>query len=328
MSIWQVGLLMWSVAGFAMVTIMDFALRHDGDDGLLFGRENTFETVIGLLVALAAFIAWPVFLIWCAVEMARGEPLEEGRAPLRRAPEPKPVANWPNPSWMPAQDDEELLCRMVRLRLMRDPRLEGQGPPHRWPRDSLWNTTEAVLAETVFAYLTLRLDGLPPPAICRRLIDRFDGVDDRDTPTGLRSMVRARLRHADPDYLDLGPRVFGASTGLAVRYFRRRLAERRSSPEFPKAKWLREELTLDEVERDFEGLVFPSEGRLPDWQHRLTEKLREWSLLALRIRDSDRIHRYRAPEGARGLALVREGRPIDYVAAARPDETTPEAVDR
>ena len=328
MSVWQVGLLMWSVAGFAMVTIMDFALRHDGDDGLLFGRKNTFETVIGLLVALAAFIAWPLFLIWCAVEMARGEPLEETSAPLRRAPEPEPVANWPNPSWMPPQDHEELLCRMIRLRLMKDPRLAGKGPPHRWPRDSVWDTTEAVLAETVLAYLTLRLDGLSPDIICRRLMDRFDGVDDHDAPTGLRSMVRTRLRQTDPDYIDLGPQVLGASTGLAIRYARQRLAERRRSPDFPRAKWLREELSLEEVERDFEGLVFPSEGRLPDWQDRLTEKLREWSLLALRIGDTDRIHRYQAPNGARGLALVREYRPVDYVAAARLVDTPSEPADR
>lgn len=323
MSNWQVGLLIWSVAGFAMATLMDFAMRHEDGRGFLFGHETRLDAVIGLMVALAAFIAWPVFLILIAVEIVRDGPIKEGQAPLQRVRQPVPVAKWPNPSWMPPEDDDELLCRMIRLRFKKDPRLAGQGPPHRWPRESLRQTAEAVLADTVYAYLTLRREGLPPQAICRRLIDRIGGVDGSNTPAGLRSMVRARLHHKDPAYLELGPGVLGAATGLAVRYIRRRIAERLSSPEFPRPDWLGEDLTAEEVERDFEGLVFPSEGQLPDWQERLAAKRREWDLLKLRMGESDGVRRYRAPEGsgcARGLALIRDGQPIDYIAAVHPDE--------
>lgn len=317
---------MWSVAGFAMVTIMDFAMRQEGGDGLLFGHETRLDAFVGLAVALVAFIAWPAILVFIAVEMVRDGPIEEGSAPLRRASLPEPTVSWPSPSWMPPEDDEELLCRMIRLRLKKDPRLAGQGPPNRWPRSSLWQTTEAVLVETAFAYLTLRLDGLSPPAICGRLIERGATVGGGKAPSGLRSMVRARLRHEDTAYLELGPGVLGAATGLAVRYFRRRLAERLSSDQVPRSDWLGEALTPDEVERDFEGLIFASEGRLPDWQDRLAAKRREWALLALRVRESDRVHPYQAPEGARGLALVRNGRPIDHIAAARPQESSEDTV--
>lgn len=319
MSIWQVGLLMWSVAGFAMVTFMDAAMRHEGE-GLLFGHETKFDATIGLLVAVFVFIAWPAILIYCVVVTVRGGDVQLASAPLRKAPQPEPLpARQPNPSWMPPEDDEELLCRMIRLRLKKDSRLAGQGPPSRWPPKSLWQTPEAALLDAVQAYLELHADRLSPAEIAERINERLGGVDDHGSTVGLRAHIKHRMQREDPDYLTLGRAVLNAAAVLAVQHTRRKLDRRRDMFTYPLPDWLKETLSPVDVERDFEGLMFPRGERPGDWRRRLAEKQREWRFLALRMAEDDILKRYRADgtDRERGIALVRRGRPVGHIAAIR-----------
>lgn len=318
MSVWEFGLLMWSVAGFAAVTAIDVAMRHEDGKGLLFGQETKANAIMGLLAAVAIFVFWPVAIVLIAVAALRHGDAQLASAPLRRAPPSESLpARQPNPSWMPPEDDEELLCRMIRLRLKKDPRLAGHGPPRRWPPESLWQTPEAVLLDAVQAYLELHSDQLSPAEIADRINERFGGADDHDSTIGLRAVIKDRIQREDPDYLTLGRAVLNPAAVLAIKHTRGKLDRRRDRFTYPEPDWLKETISPGDVERDFEGLMFPRGRRLGGWRQRLAEKRREWRILTLRMAEGDILNRYQA-DGTdldRGIALVRAGRLVGHVSA-------------
>lgn len=318
---WFTLVLMWSVAGFAMVTFADAASKAEGDDGIFFYWRNGEDVFVGIFLSLLIFLFWPLFIILMAVLALRPDLDPAMKAPLVRAPQGLPrrrihLPRLDTPFWKPPEHEAEVVSRMIRLRFKKDQRLAGEPPPWRWPMERLWATTESLLLELVRGYLALREDGLAPADIVARLeaARSVDGI--RPPDARLRPYLKWRLAKTDPDYLALGWRVFGPALALAIRWSRQTSRRGETLP----AEWLGAAIAPDEVEPAFEGLFFPAGPHPENWRDALMEKRREWALMALRFKEGDTVMQYCEPageelSGRHGIALVRDGRAVAWITA-------------
>jgi hypothetical protein len=330
---------MWSIAGVATLALADAAMRHEEGEGIFEQCRSVENTVAMVLILLLVLLFWPVAWIAAAVLAFRPDLDPDLKAPLRRASHRKPrlriaMPRLDSPWWKPAEHDSEVLSRMIRLRLKRDPRLAGAAPPWRWPRDRLWRTTEAMLLEAVQQYLALWTDGLSAQDIVRRIEDLRGAADGPPTDPRLRPYLRWRLAQADPDYLRLGHRVFAPAALQAIRWARKSLLGANRADPFPPAEWLVEEISPDEVEPAFEGLFFPAGPRPENWREALIWKRREWALMKLRLREGDDVMQYQEPPaadaesaGQHGIALVRDGRAVAWIPAVAAEDIEEEEIE-
>jgi len=314
---------MWSLAGFALVTFADAAMKSEGEDGIFFHWRNAEDAFVGIVASLLIFLFWPLFIILMGVLALRPDLDPTFKAPLVRAPTGKPryrirMLRLDLPFWQPPEHEAEVVTRMIRLRLKKDPRLAGEPPPWRWPMQRIWDSTEAHLLELVRGYLALCEDGLGPADIVARMEKQSGGIPDEPPDVRLRPYLAWRIRQADPEYIVLGRRVFSPALRLAIRWARRQS----QSDEVLPSDWLGDEITSGDVEPAFEGLFFPAGPRPENWREALEAKRREWRLLTLRMREGDRVLQYAEPVnddmdgfGEHGIALVRNGEAITWVAA-------------
>jgi hypothetical protein len=98
---------------------------------------------------------------------------------------------------------ETILVQMIELRRRKDSRLRYGKRPSDWPMFQLWETTEAVLLNTVEDYAWLKDAGLSDHAALQRLeaVDAAPSMPTRET-VPLRELVTKKLRMVDPNYLD------------------------------------------------------------------------------------------------------------------------------
>ena len=324
-SAWFTLILMWSVAGFALTTFTDAAAKSEGDDGIFFHWRNGEDAFIGIFVSLFVFLFWPLVILFMLVLALRPDLDPELKAPLVRAPQGQPrrrvrLPRLDSPFWQPPKHEAEVVSRMIRLRLKKDHRLAGEPPPWRWPMERIWASTEAQLLGLVRGYLTLREDGLAPAEIVARLEAERGDADFERPDARLRPYIKWRLARMDPDYAALGIRVFAPALKLAIRWARGQSQPKDGLP----AEWLGEEVAPEEVEPAFEGLFFPAGPRPDNWREALDGKRREWALIKLRMRGRDRILHYAGPivedeegPGDHGIALVRDGRAVAWIAAVK-----------
>lgn len=324
---------MWSLAGFALVTFADAAMKSEGEDGIFFHWRDGEDVFVGIFVSLVIFLFWPLFIILMGVQALRPDLDPAFKAPLVRAPAGRPryrirMPRLDSPFWQPPEHEAEVVTRMIRLRLKKDPRLTGEPPPWRWPMSRIWDSTEAHLLELVRGYLALREDGLAPSEIVAQMERLRDASPDKAPDARLRPYLAWRIRQADPEYVALGQRVFGPALRQAIRWARRQS----QSDEVLPADWLGEEISREDVEPAFEGLFFPAGPRPENWREALETKRRAWRLLTLRMREGDRIRHYGEPTaedeeeaGEHGIALVRDGEALAWIAAVtvleEPEET-------
>jgi hypothetical protein len=322
-SAWFTLILMWSVAGFALTTFIDAAAKSEGDGGIFFHWRNGEDAFIGIFVSLVVFLFWPLVILFMLVLALRPDLDPVLKAPLVRAPQGQPrrgvrLPRLDSPFWQPAEQEAEVVSRMIRLRLKKDRRLAGEPPPWRWPMERIWASTEAQLLGLVRGYLTLREDGLAPAEIVARLEAERGAADSERLDARLRPYIKWRIAQMDPDYATLGIRVFAPALRLAIRWARGKSKPKDGLP----AEWLGEEVAPEEVEPAFERLFFPAVPSPDNWRDALDGKRREWALMKLRMREGDRILHYTRPiaedeeaPGDHGIALVRDGRAVAWVAA-------------
>jgi hypothetical protein len=327
-SVWFTFILMWSVAGFALLALVDAAAKSEGDDGVFFHWRNGEDVFVGIVMSLVISLFWPLFIILMVVLALRPDLDPSMKAPLVRAPQGAShrrihLPRLDTPFWKPPEHEAEVVSRMIRLRLKKDPRLAGEPPPWRWPMERLWTSTEAHLLELVRGYLALREDGLMPPEIVARLETGRDAADSAPPDARLRSYIKWRIAQADRDYAALGRRVFGPALTLAIRWARGQSRPKDGLPD----DWLGEEIAPEEVEPAFEGLFFPAGPHPENWRDALDGKGREWAVMKLRMRGGDRILHYarliaedEEEAGEHGVALVRDGRAIAWIAAIEAGE--------
>jgi len=324
---WTTFGVMWSIAGVATLALTDAAMRHEEGEGIFEQRRGVEAAVVMIMASLFFLLLWPLAWILAVVLAVRPDLDPDLKAPLRRAWRRKPrlriaLPRLDTPWWKPAKHDTEVLSRMIRLRLKKDPRLAGEAPPWRWPQDRLWGTTEAMLLVTVQQYLALWTDGRSAGDIVRRIEDLRGAPAGTPPDPRLRPYLRWRLAEADPSYLALGHRVFAPAAIQAIRWARKSLVDACGTEPFPPADWLGAKISPNEVEPAFEGLFFPAGPRPENWREALTWKRREWALMKLRWREGDAIMQYREPAtdgeespGQHGIALVRNGRAIAWISA-------------
>lgn len=292
---WWVLLLSWAIAGigFACLFLWTENRTSDSDDLLV----NIF---ISMLIAVGA----PLIVLFCiavAVSM-----LIRGEIPLTR-----------RRLWGKAPVDRNgALVEMIALRRRTDPNLKGMPHPGNWIIADLWRTAEAAILEIVELASLLEFDGFSEPEIIERIEAWRSATVEGPLPLprDISSYVRYRIECEAPRYPLENNKLFARTLEIAKAYAEASTKSSAAEESVPR-EWLEERISLIDLDRKLIEMQ-----RIPGGPGGLilSPKNNETARVKLRMRKEDELWIYESPPetwtqlgGRRGIALVREGKPIE-----------------
>ncbi|MBO6560479.1 MAG: hypothetical protein JJ959_08080 [Nisaea sp.] len=294
---WWVLLPIWAIAGigFAGLFLWTENRTSDSDDLLV----NIF---VSMLIAVGA----PLVVLFCiAVALSmliRGEiPLTThrlwGKAPANR---------------------NSTLVEMIALRRRSDPNLKDMPHPEKWIIADLWRTAEAAVLEIVELASLLKFDGFTEEEIIERIEAWRSATVERPElpPSDIDSYVRYRVECEAPRYPLDNKKLFARTLEIAKAYAEVSTKSSAAEDSVPR-EWLEERISLIELDRKLIEMQ-----RIPGGPGGLflSPKKDEMARIKLRMRKEDELWIYESPPetwinlgGRRGVALVRDGKPIENI---------------
>jgi hypothetical protein len=303
MSWYSVGIA-WVGLGLVGVCAMELASRSSDGGGHGPLSQGSVESSIGFNAAL---IAGAPFLFLFAFGVCL-QMLWQGSVPLtNRIWWPARAAKFITFDTRPSR--ETTLVQMIDLRRRKDPRLRGAKAAGNWPRFQLWETPEATILNTVEEFRWLKDAGLSDEASLQRLEALAGGnaASPVAVPT-LRELVARRLTAEDPPYLALDGKILGLQLEMAEKWAQEEIRWAKLAPAYPPIEWLIKRISVDDLGL---GDMSSASG---------SRHAAEWSRLLARFTEGDELWEFSSPRkdwerliGRKGVALVRDGRPIAHI---------------
>jgi hypothetical protein len=292
----------WAALGLVTVCGIELADRSYGRRGPL--SQAKLLSSIGYSGAL---IVGAPFLLLLSVGVCC-QMLWQGRIPTT------------NRIWWPARAAkldparprrETILVQMIELRRRKDPRLGRAKPADRWPMFQLRETPEATILSTMEDFRWLKDAGLDDQSALRRMETLTSGNASPLLGSGftLRGLIAISLKTVDPSYLALGDEILVRQLEIADKWVQDQIQWTKSQPAFPPIEWLKKRVTEQEIDSGQAGRILASVPKHTDWLH-----------VRARLVAGDEIWEFDSPRedwerlmGWRGIALIRDGRPIAHI---------------
>lgn len=281
----------WAAAGALGCVIVYFLHRRS--------RNNDLRPSPGLLAGtLVAGPIVPVFVLGLTVFSSRKRP-----------------SSRPEPPTGPVRDRDDLMCRMINLRLAVAPEPGRPSSADHWPMYQFSETPEADLAAAVDMFLWNE-DAVHP------LVPDSGGalVEVLQLRSEMREKVLAycsaamKLKH--PQYLQLGHNIFERSVDLAIEWALNEIGRAVRDRPYPPPSWWTEQLSWQVVMNG----DFGSSVNVHELEHGTSRLSVQWRTMMSRRSESDEIWSFQSPPetwqrlgGRAGLVLVRRGRPVSSV---------------
>ena len=285
-------LLIGLLAAVALATAL--ALNKDDPISLFDDGDIAVGVAAVVIIFLGFVIVWPAGL--AVVGWIKLQALLDGKTPS------EPTS------------PENVICRMVDLRMAKDKRIRNGPRPGDWMIWQLWTSPEGVLLRTFTRALWHQDSGLSAAdawaRICPSAADEISKSKDADQARRLGAA--AVLKAIDPPYLELGDELIGAVLAHATEWAEREVKAVKTGKPYPPLEWLSEELSFDEYVSE----LFAEPRKDTSWSRSLQDAIDLKHLFS----PVDKIWRYKSPPetwrslgGRAGFALVRDGRPIAAV---------------
>lgn len=282
----------WFAAGALGCAIVFFLWRRTRDDELK-------PSPVVIAVTLAAGPIIPAALAWFAVA---------GTGKRRQS-----KAHAPNDG--PIRTREDLLCRMINLRLAVRPE---PGRPHiadHWIGWQLGQTPEADLAAAIDMFLwnedAVRPLGDNPADLASSSPALAPGLRDK-----LLTYSAAAMKLKHPQYLEIGYDIFEQCVDLAAQWSLKEIANAAAGKPYPPQSWWSHPLSWEAV---MNGDFDPA-ADVHELEHGTTRLSAQWRTMMSRRSEQDEIWSFKSPPetwqslgGRAGLVLVRRKTPIASV---------------
>lgn len=296
---WWVGLGVWVIAGIGFACLFLLMERRS---------RSSEDLCLNIFVAMVVAVAAPIIALYCIGlvfwMLAHGEiPLTNRRL------------------WGKADDTETgrpegALVDMIALRRRSDPNLKRKPHPNNWIMADLWTTPEAAILEIVELSSFLRFDGFTDHEIIERIEAWRSALVERPEPppADIDSYIRYRIECEAPEYPLSDHKLFERTLERARAFADASIRMAKARDSIPR-DWLKEQIALIDLDRRLGAM-----RQLPGGPGGLllSPKRREVARIKLRMRPEDELWIYESPpetwkhlSGRRGIALVREHKPIE-----------------
>ena len=292
---WWVVLPIWAIVGIGFAGLFLWTEFRTG---------NSNDLLVNVFVSMVIAVGAPFIVLFCIAVVAsmliRGEIPLTTRRLWRKAPEFR----------------EDVMIEMIALRRRSDPNLKGMPHPENWIVADLWRTAEAAILEIVELPSLLEFDGFTEPEIIERIEAWRSATVERPEPPphNLDSYVRYRIEIEAPVYPLNDKKLFARTLEIAKAYAEASTKSTASEASVPR-EWLEERISLIDLDRKLSEMQHLPEGPVGLI---FSPKRDEMARIKLRMRKEDELWIYESPPetwiqlgGRRGIALVREGKPIE-----------------
>jgi hypothetical protein len=184
-------------------------------------------------------------------------------------------------------------------------RLKSELAASRWPLFKVWQSTEALIFNIVAFCLILKDDGCTEYDAIKRLAEFSEQPLPNLENIDLNSYLKLRLQTADAEYMALGSEIFNKAVEIATTCAKDQIKKRKEESLFPPVAWLGAKIPLEKVAE-------------------YHNKDREWLRFQVRMKPDDEVRSFSGfaiPESnlsfRAGMALVRQGKPIEHLITVR-----------
>jgi hypothetical protein len=312
----------WLVIGVSLIICIELVTRADESTGPL-----SQDRLLSSVAYSAALLAGAPVLVLYSLSIC-AQILWQGRIPIsNRVWWSARARNTAASDSLPSSR-ETTLCEMIRLRQRKDPRLRCRRAPSNWPMFELWETTEAIILDTVEKHLWLCEDGLDDQVALEKIeVFRTGSATSHIKPNSTpQSYLAHRLSVEDPGYLVLGEKVLLEAIRIAEEWAHTEICRTTSDRPYPPKHWLKARVSLSEVEGGkslpfgYGGLAMINPAAWTEGLGLDAREDRNWQRVKLRMLPSDELWTFSSPPeywrglaGRMGIVLIRNDRPIEHV---------------